>query len=101
MWVKLVKFELESGIARHHAHQTTHYESPEFIHSGHDFEALQNDVATGHFEKNQQKLSKNKSDDAHICTIWTKYFMFILSILKFGVFAFFERLKKLHSGRIS
>ena len=32
-------------------------------------------LAAGHFEKNQQKLSKNQSDDAHIFNIWTKYFM--------------------------
>ena len=59
-------------------------------------------LAAGHFEKNQQKNSKNQSDDAHICKIWTKYFMYILSIPKFGiVYAFSQRLKKLHLGRIS
>ena len=59
-------------------------------------------IAAGHFEKNQQKLSKNQIDDAHIFKIWTKYFMYILSIPKFGiVYAFSQRLKKLHLGRIS
>ena len=59
-------------------------------------------IAPGHFEKNQQKLSKNQSDDAHICKSWTKFFMYILSIPKFGiVYVFSGRLKKLHLGRIS
>ena len=59
-------------------------------------------IAAGHFEKNQQKPSKNQSDDAHICKIWRKYFIHILSIPKFGiVYAFSQRLKKLHLGRIS
>ena len=60
-------------------------------------------LAAGHFEKNEQKLSKNESNDAHICKIWTKYFMYILSIPKFGiVYAFSQRLKKkIQLGRIS
>ena len=61
-----------------------------------------NDLAAGHFEKNQQKHSKNPNDDARICNIWTKYLMYILLMLNFGiVYAFSERLKQLDSGRIS
>ena len=50
-----------------------------------------NDVAAGHFQKNQKKLSKNEGDDVHICKIWTKYFMYILSMLKFGVVCLFSQ----------
>ena len=57
-------------------------------------------LAAGHFEKYQQTLSKNESDDAHIFNIWTKYFMYILSILKFDIVCLFSgRMKKNRLGK--
>ena len=56
-------------------------------------------LAAGHFQKNQRKLSKNESEDAHICNFWTKYFMYILSILKFGIVCLFsEKIDKITIG---
>ena len=57
---------------------------------------LDKNLAAGHFQENQKKLSKNEGDDAHVCNILTKYFMYILSMLKFVIACLFsKRLKKL------
>ena len=34
-------------------------------------------IAAGHFQENQKIFPKNEGDDAHICKILTKYFMYI------------------------
>ena len=47
-------------------------------------------LAAGHFEQNQQKLCKNQSNDVHISNIWTKYFIYILSMLKFVIVCLFS-----------
>ena len=58
-------------------------------------------LAAGHFEQNQQKLCKNQSNDVHISNIWTKYFIHILSMLKFVIVCLYSnKLRKLQSGRI-
>ena len=69
-----------------------------------NFENIQNwkawVLAAGHFEEYYQKLSKIESDDAHICNIWPKYFMYVLSMLKFGiVFSIFWKIDKTTLGK--
>ena len=48
-------------------------------------------IAAGHFQENQKIFPKNEGDDAHICKILTKYFMYILSMLKFVIACLFSK----------
>ena len=52
---------------------------------------LKHHVATGHFEKNQQKYSGNESDDVYIWHISKTYLMYKFSMQKFGFVSLFSQ----------
>ena len=58
------------------------------------------EVAAGHFEEKQQKLFRDEIGDAYICKILTKYFVYRLSMQKFGIVCLFsQKIDKITIGQ--